>query len=192
MLYLRNDINVKKKHFQFTFVILYTMSSLTIKNGFNTPLEYISKLVGDSMGKFLTRKLNDVFENLNKIQEVETEHLEELNQYKSFRVEDLDKFENELITYGEINKLFHMLEDFIDESKSSLKHDDQFYNEFILLQNEIQKLAETISKVIDKMNSIHDHILVKCSESLSSEILNDLWKDEEELWDDFYEQSQTM
>lgn len=160
------------------------MSSLTIKNGFKSPLEYISKLVGDSLDKFLTRKLDEVRVNLNEIQEIEAEHLEELNNYKDFNVEDLDKFENELVAYGEIKKLFLTISQFITESKSNIDNEDQFYNDFVLLHNDIQKLSETINKVTDKMNTIHDHILIKSSESMSSDVLKDLWSDEEELWDD--------
>ena len=168
------------------------MSSLTIKNGFKSPLEYISKLVGDSLDKFLTRKLDEVRVNLNEIQEIEAEHLEELNNYKDFNVEDLDKFENELVAYGEIKKLFLTISQFITESKSNIDNEDQFYNDFVLLHNDIQKLSETINKVTDKMNAIHDHILIKSSESMSSDILKDLWSDEEELWDDFYNQCQSV
>jgi len=168
------------------------MSSLTIKNGFKSPLEYISKLVGDSLDKFLTRKLDEVRVNLNEIQEIEAEHLEELNNYKDFNVEDLDKFENELVAYGEIKKLFLTISQFITESKSNIDNEDQFYNDFVLLHNDIQKLSETINKVTDKMNTIHDHILIKSSESMSSDVLKDLWSDEEELWDDFYNQCQSV
>ena len=168
------------------------MSSLTIKNGFKSPLEYISKLVGDSLDKFLTRKLDEVRANLNEIQEIEAEHLEELNNYKDFNIEDLDKFENELVAYGEIKKLFLTISVLITESKSNIDNEDQFYNDFILLHNDIQKLSETINKVTDKMNAIHDHILIKSSESMSSDILKDLWSDEEELWDDFYNQCQSV
>lgn len=168
------------------------MSSTIINKGFNSPLEYISNLVGNSLEKFLTRKLNDVRKNLHEIQEIETKHLEELNNYKDFKEEDLDKFENELIAYGEIKTVFLTLGNFIKETNTNLESDDRYYSDFILLSNELQKLSEIINKVIDKMTTIHDHILIKCSESISSDVLKDLWKDEEELWDDFYDQSQTV
>lgn len=168
------------------------MSSTIINKGFNSPLEYISNLVGNSLEKFLTRKLNDVRKNLHEIQEIETKHLEELNNYKDFKEEDLDKFENELIAYGEIKTVFLTLGNFIKETNTNLESDDRYYSDFILLSNELQKLSEIINKVIDKMTTIHDHILIKCSESISSDVLKDLWKDEEELWDDFYDQSQIV
>lgn len=167
------------------------MSSLTLNNGFKSPLEYISKLVGNSIEKFLTRKLKDVRENLLEIYNLEAEHLEELNHYKEFKIVDLVNFENEIKTYGEISELFQKLTEFIDESKSSVDNEDPLYNEFIILQNEVQKLSETLNKVTDKMNFIHNEILIKSGEAMSSEVLKDLWEEEEELWDNFYIESQS-
>lgn len=191
MLYIRNKIEPEKKHFKYFFVILDTMSSLALNRSFKSPLDYISKLVGNSFEKFLTRNLNDVRDNMLKIQDLEAEHLEKLNQYKDLKIDDLDSFENEIKSYGEISELFAMLSERIVASKSSLDREDQFYNDLILLHNEIQKLSEMLKKVTDKMNAIHDKILTKSSESISSGVLKDLWKDEEELWDDFYLKSQT-
>jgi hypothetical protein len=167
------------------------MSSLTFKNGFKSPLEYISKLVGNSFEKFLTRKLNDVRENLLEIYNLEAEHLEELNHYKGFKIDDLVNFENEIKTYGEISELFQTLTEFIEESKSSVDNEDPLYNEFILLHNEVQKLSETLNKVTDKMNFIHNKILTKSGEAISSEVLKNLWQEEEDLWDNFYLESQS-
>lgn len=195
LLYFRNEdgaeMGQKRNIFGLFSLYLDIMSSLTSKNGFKSPLDYVSKLVGNSFEKFLTRKLIDVRDNVLKIQDIESEHLEELNQYKDFKIDDLDSFENEIKAYGEISELFSMFSELIVESKSSLDNEDQFYNDFILLHNEIQKLTETFKKVTDKMNAIHDKILIKSSEFMSSGVLKDLWKDEEELWDDFYLKSQS-
>lgn len=182
----------QKRNILGTFSLyLEIMSSLTLKNGFKSPLDYISKLVGNSLEKFLTRKVNDVSDNFSEIKFLESKHLEELNQYKDFKIDDLDDFENEIKGYGEINELFNTLNELIVDSKSSLDNEDQLYNDFIRLHNEIQKISETLNKVTSKLNAIHDKIVVKSSEFMSFGVLKDLWKDEEELWDDFYVESQT-
>lgn len=167
------------------------MSDLTLNSSFKSPLKYISKLVGNSIEKFLTRKLNDVRENLLEMYNLETEHLEELNHYKEFKTDDLVDFENEIKTYGEISELFHKLSEFIEESKSDINNEDPFYNDFVFLQNEVHRLSETFNKVTDKLNFIHNKILVKSGESMSSEVLKDLWEGEEELWDNFYKESKS-
>lgn len=167
------------------------MSSLTLKDGFQSPLGYISNLIGNSIEKFLMRKLSDVKDNLVEIEKLESEHLEALNNYKHYKVGDLDGFEDEIKTYGEISELFKKLDNFINVSKAELNNDDAVYTDFILLHNQIKGLLKTLNKVTKKLSEIHNKILVKSSESMSSDVLKDLWKDEEDVWDDFYLESQS-
>lgn len=167
------------------------MSSLTLKNGFQSPIGSISNLIGNSIEKFLMRKLSDVKDNLVKIEELESKHLEALNSYKDYKVGDLESFEDEIKTYGEISELFKKLDNLINASKAELNSDDAFYTDFILLHNQIKGLLKTLNKVIKKLSEIHNKILVKSSESMSSDVLKDLWKDEEDIWDDFYLESQS-
>lgn len=143
------------------------------------------------MEKFLTRKLNDVRENLEKIKELETQHLEELNGYKELNIDDLGNFEKELQAYIEINELFQILGEFTSDAKSKVENDSQFYNDFVLLNNQILILIDLMNKVTEKLTLIHDKILVKSSEEMSSDILQNLWKGEEDLWDEFYVQSKS-
>lgn len=166
------------------------MSSLTFKNGFRSPLEYISKLVGNSFDKFLTRKFNEVKDIFSKIQELESKHLEQLNQYNFYKIEDLDNFEKEIQIYREINELFRTLSGFIDDSKSKVEPGEEFYTDLVLLNNQIHDLNETLHKVTDKLSAILNKILIKQSETMSSDILKDLWKDEEDIWDNFHKKSQ--
>lgn len=167
------------------------MSSLTLKDDFQSPIGYISNLIGNSIEKFLMRKLSGVKENLVEIEELETKHLEDLNNYKDFNTGDLDRLEDEIKTYGEISELLKKLDLFINSSKVELNNDDSVYNDFVLLHNQIKNLSKTLNKVIKKLSEIHNTILVKNSESMSSDVLKDLWKDEEDLWDDFYLESQS-
>lgn len=167
------------------------MNSLTLKDGFQSPLGYISNLIGNSIEKFLMRKLSDVKDNLVEIEKLESEHLEVLNNYKDYKVGDLDGFEDEIKTYGEISELFKKLDNFINVSKAELNNDDAVYTDFILLHNQIKGLLKTLNKVTKKLSEIHNKILVKSSESMSSDVLKDLWKDEEDVWDDFYLESQS-
>jgi len=167
------------------------MSSLTLKDGFQSPIGYISNLLGNSIEKFLMRKLSDVKDNLVEIEKLESEHLETLNNYKDYKVGDLDRFEDEIKTYGEISELFKKLDNFINVSKAELNNDDAVYTDFILLHNQIIGLLKTLNKVTKKLSEIHNKILVKGSESMSSDVLKDLWKDEEDIWDDFYLESQS-
>lgn len=167
------------------------MNSLTLKDGFQSPLGYISNLIGNSIEKFLMRKLSDVKDNLVEIEKLESEHLEALNNYKDYKVGDLDGFEDEIKTYGEISELFKKLDNFINVSKAELNNDDAVYTDFILLHNQIKGLLKTLNKVTKKLSEIHNKILVKSSESMSSDVLKDLWKDEEDVWDDFYLESQS-
>lgn len=167
------------------------MSSFTLRNGFQSPLGYISNLIGNSIEKSLTRKLSDVRDNFVKTQLFESEHLEELNHYKEFSTDDLDSFENQIRAYSEIRDLLKTMGVLIDASKSELDNEDPLHTDLILLNNEIKCLSETLDKVTDKLNKIHTKLLVKSSESISSDILNDLWKDEEDLWDNFYLETQS-
>ncbi|MGM0480185.1 MAG: hypothetical protein ACQERC_13260 [Bacteroidota bacterium] len=167
------------------------MSSLTLKDGFQSPIGYISNLIGNSIENFLMRKLSDVKDNLVEIEKLESEHLEALNNYKDYKVGDLDGFEDEIKTYGEISELFKKLDNFINVSKAELNNDDAVYSDFILLHNQIKGLLKTLNKVTKKLSEIHNKILVKSSESMSSDVLKDLWKDEEDVWDDFYRESQS-
>lgn len=165
------------------------MSSLTISNGYQSPMDYLGSLLGSSINKLLTRKLKEVTVELEKIKEIEFQHLEKLNQYKSFNVEDLTDFEKEMESYGFITDVFETLFNFIDESKSKTSDDDKFLNDLILLKNQIFDVCEVIEKVNSKLHFIHNKILIKTNEQLSSDVLKDIWKDEEEIWDNFYLES---
>lgn len=167
------------------------MSSLTLKDGFQSPIGYISNLIGNSIENFLMRKLSVVKDNFVEIEKLESEHLEALNNYKGYKVGDLDGFEDEIKTYGEISELFKKLDNFINDSKAELNNDDAVYTDIILLHNQIKGLLKTLNKVTKKLSEIHNKILVKSSESMSSDVLKDLWKDEEDVWDDFYLESQS-
>lgn len=167
------------------------MSSLTLKDGFQSPIGYISNLIGNSIEKFLMRKLGDVKDNLVEIEELEAQHLEGLNNYKDYNVGDLDRFEDEIRTYVEISELFKKLDLFINVSKAELSNDDSVHTDLVLLHNQIKGLLKTLNKVSKKLSKIHNKILVKSSESMSSDVLKDLWKDEEDIWDDFYLESQS-
>lgn len=167
------------------------MSSLTLKDGFQSPIGYISNLIGNSIEKFLMRKLGDVKDNLVEIEELEAKHLESLNNYKDYNIGDLDRFDDEIRTYGEISELFKKLDLFINVSKAELSNDDSVHTDLVLLHNQIKDLLKTLNKVSKKLSEIHNKILVKSSESMSSDVLKDLWKDEEDIWDDFYLESQS-
>jgi hypothetical protein len=167
------------------------MSIISLNSNFHSPLGSISKLLGNSLEKFITRKLDKVRSDLNKIYEAETEHLEQLNKYKDFTIEHGDELEIQIRSYQEVFEIIGVLNTLLKDAKEDLPHDDAHRNDFILLLNQIHDLNGLIEKVILKMEQIHNKILVKSTEMISSEVLDEIWKDEAELWDSFYLESQT-
>ncbi len=166
------------------------MSSISLNSNFYSPLGNISKLLGNSLEKFITRKLDKVRLDFQKIHDAETEHLEQLNRYKEFSISHGDELENELRSYQEILEIIGVLNTLLKEAKEDLPQEDALYNDIVLLLNQIHDLNQLMEKVIQKMEQIHNKILVKSSEMMSSEILDEIWKDEAELWDSFYLESQ--
>jgi len=166
------------------------MSSISFNSHFYSPLGNISKLLGNSVEKFINRKLDKVRLDLNKIYEAEIEHLEQLNKYKEFSIEHGDELENELRSYQEILEIIGVLNTLLKDAKEELRQEDALYNDFVLLLNQIHDLKGLFEKVIRKMEQIHNTILVKSTEMISSEILDEIWKDEAELWDRFYFENQ--
>ncbi|MDR9487646.1 hypothetical protein [Salibacter sp.] len=165
------------------------MLSQSLNNRFESPLKTISKLLGSSIQKFLTRKLNGLQKDLAEIELSITEQLEIVNKYDEYDTNDLSEFERLTNTYSEVYQLFQLLISFIDESKSNLTDKDDIYKDIVLLGNQLHDLNIITEKLLDKLSSLHDKILVKQSELSSSEVLHDLWKDEGDLWDNFYEES---
>ena len=167
------------------------MNNLTLNSNLQSPLDYLSHLIGNSLEKILNRKLDELRKNLQEIKEYEQKHLEELNQYKSFNINDIDFIEKNLQSYILFNDLFDSYLGFIKSSKSRIDNDDEHYNDLVLLQNQIHEICAIFIKVTDKLSEIHNKILIKSSESISSDVLKDLWKDEEDVWDNFYTESQS-
>jgi hypothetical protein len=165
------------------------MLSQSLNNRFESPLKTISKLLGSSIQKFLTRKLNGLQKDLAEIELSITEQLEIVNKYDEYDTNDLSEFERLTNTYNEVYQLFQLLISFIDESKSNLTDKDDIYKDIVLLGNQLHDPNIITEKLLDKLSSLHDKILVKQSELSSSEVLHDLWKDEGDLWDNFYEES---
>ncbi|MDR9398578.1 MAG: hypothetical protein RI562_05900 [Salibacter sp.] len=168
------------------------MLSRSLNNRFESPLKTISKLLGSSIQKFLTRKLNGLQKDLAEIELSITEQLEIVNKYDEYDTNDLSEFERLTNTYSEVYQLFQLLISFIDESKSNLTDKDDIYKDIVLLGNQLHDLNIITEKLLDKLSSLHDKILVKQSELSSSEVLHDLWKDEGDLWDNFYEESKNQ
>ena len=71
----------------------------------------------------------------------------------------------------------------------SRQQSDKNYNEIIHIKNEFANLMETNTKIHVKLDEIHNKILTSASEKMSSDILDEIWNGEEELWDEFYLQS---
>lgn len=168
------------------------MLSQSLNNRFESPLKTISKLLGSSIQKFLTRKLNGLQKDLAEIELSITEQLEIVNKYDEYDTNDLSEFERLTNTYNEVYQLFQLLISFIDESKSNLTDKDDIYKDIVLLGNQLHDLNIITEKLLDKLSSLHDKILVKQSELSSSEVLHDLWKDEGDLWDNFYKESKNQ
>jgi hypothetical protein len=168
------------------------MLSQSLNNRFESPLKTISKLLGSSIQKFLTRKLNGLQKDLAEIELSITEQLEIVNKYDEYDTNDLSEFERLTNTYSEVYQLFQLLISFIDESKSNLTDKDDIYKDIVLLGNQLHDLNIITEKLLDKLSSLHDKILVKQSELSSSEVLHDLWKDEGDLWDNFYKESKNQ
>ncbi|KAB1065194.1 hypothetical protein [Salibacter halophilus] len=165
------------------------MLTHTVNNGFESPLKSVSKLLGSSIQKFLTRRLKGLQKDLNEIELSITEQLEIVNRYQEYDTNDLSEFEKLTNTYDEVFQLFKLLISLIDEAKSDLTDKDDIYRDLVLLGNQLHDLNKITEKLLGKLSSIHDKILVKQSELSSSDILNDMWKDEGDLWDNFYEES---
>jgi hypothetical protein len=166
------------------------MSSISLNSNFHSPLGRISKFLGNSLEKLIVRQLDKVKLDIQNIYEAEINHLEHLNRYKEFSINHVEELENELRAYQEVIEIIGVLNTLLKVAKADVPQEDALYVDLVLLVNQIHDLHELIEKVILKMEQIHSKILVKSTEMMSSEILNEIWKDEEELWDNFYIESQ--
>jgi hypothetical protein len=127
--------------------------------------------------------------DFNEIELSITEQLEIVNRYQEYDTNDLSEFEKLTNTYDEVFQLLKLLISLIDEAKSDVTDKDDIYRDLVLLGNQLHDLNKITEKLLGKLSSIHDKILVKQSEMSSSDILHDMWKDEGDLWDNFYEES---
>jgi hypothetical protein len=131
------------------------MLSQSLNNRFESPLKTISKLLGSSIQKFLTRKLNGLQKDLAEIELSITEQLEIVNKYDEYDTNDLSEFERLTNTYNEVYQLFQLLISFIDESKSNLTDKDDIYKDIVLLGNQLHDLNIITEKLLDKLSSLH-------------------------------------
>lgn len=149
----------------------------------------LGKLTGLFFGGITKKVVADLLKNLRAANDSEIKLLEDLNAYDAFLISDIDKFEEMVNERRLLSNILDVIHQEMSVSSGSVSEDDKFYSDILHINNAFSYLIETNKKVHFKLDEIHNTILSKVSETISSDVLDEIWEGEEELWDDFYLQS---
>ena len=152
----------------------------------------LGKLSGLFFGGITKKVISDVLKNLRVKNEDDIKLLEVLNAYDGFSDDHIDEIEDFINQRKLLSSILQVFQHELTTSFNRLSEDDKYYNEMILIKNGFSDLIETNKKVHIKLDEIHNRILIMASEKMSSDILDEIWNGEEELWDEFYLESKKV